>query len=114
MLPLKESHQLYKSIPKKEKPRFLRYLDMEGGKSTEVLKNLTILLEKFDSENKFRSIAATASDAIIYANNNGLIESWNEAAQIIFGYTEDEVKGRPIEIIVPDNYKERHRQGINR
>jgi hypothetical protein len=51
MLPLKESHQLYHSIPKKEKARFLRYLDMEGGKSTEVLKNLSELLEKYDSEN---------------------------------------------------------------
>ena len=66
------------------------------------------------SENKFRSIAATATDAIISANNKGVIESWNRAAEQIFGYTEKEAIGKDLDLIVPNKYKSAHRDGMSR
>jgi PAS domain S-box-containing protein len=66
------------------------------------------------SENKFRSITTTATDAIISADKKGFIESWNKAAEKIFGYTEQEAKGQKLEIIIPDKYRERHQLGMNR
>lgn len=66
------------------------------------------------SENKFRSIASTASDAIISASEKGIIESWNKAAQSIFGYNENEAIGKPLDIIVPHDYHSSHNEGLKR
>jgi PAS domain S-box-containing protein len=43
-----------------------------------------------------------------------MIQSWNKAAENIFGYTESEVLGGPLTIIVPDRYKSLHKEGIKR
>ncbi|MEE9190836.1 MAG: PAS domain S-box protein [Candidatus Neomarinimicrobiota bacterium] len=66
------------------------------------------------SENQFRSIIATASDAIISANAKGLIILWNKGAQTIFGYTEAEIKGKPLESIIPKKYRDAHKKGVKR
>ena len=66
------------------------------------------------SESKFRSIAATATDAIISANSKGIIESWNKAAEHIFGHTENEAVGNHLDLIVPQDFKPAHREGISR
>jgi sigma-B regulation protein RsbU (phosphoserine phosphatase) len=66
------------------------------------------------SENKFRSIAATASDAIISVNSKGIIESWNNAAESIFGYSESEAIGKPLDIIIPKQYQNAHNEGVAR
>lgn len=66
------------------------------------------------TEMKFKSIAESANDAIISANSEGLIQSWNKAAEKIFGYTEKEVLDGPLTVIVPDQYKALHEEGIKR
>ena len=66
------------------------------------------------TEMKFKSIAESANDAIISADSEGLIQSWNKAAEKIFGYTETEVLGGPLTIIVPDKFKALHEEGIKR
>ena len=63
---------------------------------------------------KFMSIAESANDAIISADSTGMIQSWNKAAENIFGYPEEEVLGGPLTIIVPDKYKALHDEGIKR
>lgn len=40
------------------------------------------------SEIKFRSLTQSANDAIISADSNGNITSWNKGAETIFGYIE--------------------------
>jgi PAS domain S-box-containing protein len=67
-----------------------------------------------ESEAKFRSVMESAIDAIISGDAEGRIRSWNSAATALFGFTEDEVIGQPIEIIVPERYRESHREGIHR
>jgi PAS domain S-box-containing protein len=67
-----------------------------------------------ESEAKFRSVMESAIDAIISGDADGLIRSWNSAATALFGFTEAEVIGHPIEVIIPDRYRERHRAGIRR
>ena len=65
-------------------------------------------------ELKFQSIAESANDAIISANDRGEIQSWNKAAENIFGYTEDEVLGGLLTAIIPEEYRELHQKGIER
>jgi len=66
------------------------------------------------SENRFRSITASAIDAIISADKNGIIESWNPAATKIFGYTEEEAIGQNLDLIIPKKYHKRHHDGMER
>lgn len=67
-----------------------------------------------ESEAKFRSVMESAIDAIISADRGGNIRSWNSAATALFGFTEKEVIGRPIDRIIPERFRKSHREGIER
>ena len=67
-----------------------------------------------ESETKFRSVMESAIDAIISADVSGIIRSWNNAATALFGFTEDEAIGQPLELIIPERYRKLHQEGIRR
>jgi PAS domain S-box-containing protein len=67
-----------------------------------------------ESEAKFQSVMESAIDAIISGDSEGKILSWNKAATAMFGFTEAEVLGKPIEIIIPERYRKPHADGIKR
>ena len=67
-----------------------------------------------ESEAKFQSVMESAIDAIISSNAEGKILSWNKAASAMFGYTEDEVLGKPIEVIIPERFRKPHAEGMKR
>jgi PAS domain S-box-containing protein len=48
------------------------------------------------SEQRLASIAAASADAIVSLDAEGHITSWNHGAELIFGYTADEMQGRPL------------------
>ncbi len=47
-------------------------------------------LKLSESEDKFKSIASSAKDAIIFVDNDGSISYWNKSASKMFGYTSKE------------------------
>ena len=67
-----------------------------------------------ESEEKFRTVAQTAADSIILADSNGKIIFWNKSAQNIFGYAEEEILGKPLTILMPEQYRNAHQKGIER
>lgn len=57
-----------------------------------------------ESENRFRSVVESANDAIILMDQCGKIISWNQAAEIIFGYRESEIIGNGLSFLFPATY----------
>ncbi len=55
-----------------------------------------------------------APDAVIFAGTDGLITTWNAAAERTFGYTADEAIGQSLDIIVPERFREAHWKGFDR
>jgi PAS domain S-box-containing protein len=47
------------------------------------------------------AIVNSSDDAIISKSLNGIIMRWNQSAERIYGYTEKEVVGKPISILIP-------------
>ena len=67
-----------------------------------------------ESEERFRSVTQSASEAIIIADGKGEIISWNDGARITFGYVEQEVLGKAFTVLMPERYREAHRMGLER
>jgi PAS domain S-box-containing protein len=47
------------------------------------------------------AIVETSDDAIISKDLNGIIQTWNRGAERIFGYTANEVIGKPVTVLMP-------------
>ncbi len=52
------------------------------------------------------ALIESADDAIISKTLDGIITSWNNGAQRIFGYTADEVIGKPVTILIPKDHED--------
>ena len=54
-----------------------------------------------DSQNRLTLIVDSSQDAIIGKNLDGIITHWNKGAEHIYGYTAQEMIGRPISLLAP-------------
>ena len=79
--------------------------------TTEAKRTETALTE---SEGRFRAVMHSAAEAIICADRQGCILFWNRAAERLFGYSEREVLGQPLPIIMPARFREAHQERLTR
>ncbi len=63
---------------------------------------------------RLAAIVQSSDDAIITKDLNGIITSWNTSAERIFGYTEEEVLGKPITILIPPELQAEEKDILNR
>jgi PAS domain S-box-containing protein len=59
----------------------------------------------------FERLVQAAGDAIIAADPEGRILSWNPAAERIFGFTAQEALGQTLDLIIPERFRARHWDG---
>jgi PAS domain S-box-containing protein len=58
-----------------------------------------------------RAILASASDAIVATDREGVIRFWNAGAERIFGFSGSEAIGQSLDIIIPERLRARHWDG---
>ena len=66
------------------------------------------------SEEQYRTVAQTATDAIITADANGHIVAWNHAAEQMFQYTEAEALGQSLAVVMPESFRPGHSSAMER
>lgn len=60
-----------------------------------------------------KSIVDQATDAIIFADRDGLVRIWNAGAERIFGHKAEDVIGGTLDIIIPERMVDAHNRGFN-
>ncbi|MCB0521867.1 MAG: PAS domain S-box protein, partial [Saprospiraceae bacterium] len=60
------------------------------------------------------AISHSSNDAIVSINAQGIIQTWNPAAERIFQFSEAEAVGRPLDLIIPKRFQEGHDAGVKR
>lgn len=63
---------------------------------------------------RLAAIVASSDDAIVSIDRGGRLITWNDAATRLFGYTADEIIGRPVAVIVPEHRLDEHRDLVTR
>jgi two-component system sensor histidine kinase/response regulator len=61
-----------------------------------------------ETEKFFRNVLELAPDGLMVVNSDGEIQLANAQCEQLFGYTRDELIGKKVEMLVPDEIRERH------
>ena len=65
-----------------------------------------------ESEARYRQLTEGCLDAVVVADRQGLITLFNPAAEKVFGYRADEILGQPITRLIPGEFREGRRDGL--
>ena len=66
-----------------------------------------------DSQARMSGIISSAMDAIITVDEHQRIILFNKSAENMFGYPAGDILGKPLEALLPERFRERHRQHIH-
>ena len=76
----------------------------EGEHFYAVARDVTSDVEKQIQSKFYTSILQNSNDAIISEDLNGVVTSWNEAAEMMYGYSSEEMIGKPVNLVIPEGY----------
>ena len=62
----------------------------------------------------YQQLMDALGDAVIICDRDGVIRSWNTAAEHLFGFTPAEALGSSLDLIIPERLRERHWAGFTR
>lgn len=67
-----------------------------------------------DTEQLCSTIIENANDAVMFSDSEGIIQLWNSGAERMFGYRSEEALGKSLDLIIPENLRQRHWDGYFR
>jgi PAS domain S-box-containing protein len=81
---------------------------LETDAGTLAMSAIRDISDRKKAEQKFRGLLESAPDAIVIVDVSGQIVLVNSQAVTLFGYRREELLGKPIEMLVPSRFRERH------
>jgi PAS domain S-box-containing protein len=79
-----------------------------GGKPAKL-----VMIEEVPGKNKtndanelLTSIVDSSDNAILTKSLDGIVNSWNKSAEKVYGYSAEEMVGKPISVLIPPDYKD--------
>jgi PAS domain S-box-containing protein len=82
----------------------------EGILVTAAVRDVTERRQAHENAARLASIIQSSHDAVIGKTLDQVITSWNPAAERLYGYTAEEMIGRPVEMLFPPAERERESQ----
>jgi two-component system cell cycle sensor histidine kinase/response regulator CckA len=77
--------------------------DEEGRRcgAISAFQDVTDLKRAEEASRRLAAVVESSDDAIVTKNLDGIITSWNQGAERLFGYAADEIIGKPVTILIP-------------
>jgi PAS domain S-box-containing protein len=88
---------------------------LEANRDITARREIEIALREADQRLRWlASIVESSDDVIVSKNLDGIITSWNKAAERIFGYSAREAIGQPITLVIPEERHNEEREILTR
>jgi PAS domain S-box-containing protein len=74
--------------------------ELEGRELSVVSARVTLAREEAEVIRRLAGVVESSTDAILTTDLNGILTSWNRGARAMYGYSREEVIGRPVSILM--------------
>jgi len=81
---------------------------LDTGEGTLVSSAIRDITDRKEGEERFRSLLESAPDAMVIVDGEGKIVLVNSQTEKLFGYERRDLLGKPVELLVPDRFKQGH------
>jgi PAS domain S-box-containing protein len=71
-------------------------------------------MQAYTHEGLCQQIVEGTHEAIIFADQDGMIRLWNAGAEEMFGYSAEEAVGQSLDLIIPERLRGRHWEGYHK
>ncbi|HLZ51953.1 MAG TPA: PAS domain S-box protein [Candidatus Acidoferrum sp.] len=80
----------------------------DSGDPVAILESNRDMTRQKREQERFKNLLEAAPDAMVSVNQAGEIQLVNSQTEKLFGYSREEILGKPVEILVPQRFRGRH------
>jgi two-component system, cell cycle sensor histidine kinase and response regulator CckA len=90
--------------------------DSDGSRcgAINAFQDVTELKRAEEASRRLAAVVESSGDAIVTKDLDGIITSWNQGAERLFGYAADEIIGKPVTILIPPDRHDEERMILER